>query len=681
MALSGVRMADGKYADGSWELNIKVTDMKTEDGSNELQVSVLVTSDLHIGGVIAKLVDTLKSVYDVHIGWSDYELWWPDRQKWLDKMGQVLGKYEVQADAKLIYTPKHKVVRIQLPDLQYAKVKVNFAEKLFFTVKDICKFFDIRHPEELSIMTRKLENKSSKKNLNVNNDDGLITTNVLTPGLTPTSPYTPGSPMYNTLTPKGNLKGNSLEYLGGVDSKLLSTSSKPSEFALRHLFRPKSLMDKANYNIGWLDSFRCLMEQGVEENSIIYLRFKYFAFFDLDPKYDSVRINQLYEQAKWSLVCEELDCTEEEMIMFASLQYHITKLSEKTDGEMEQNDNKDIDQALKDLEGSLGTTSLNNKADIMNTPELSHYLKLLKPKKFTLKGYKKYYFIFKDTNISYFKTKEAAAALQSPVQIKLKGAEVVPDVSISENKYVIKLFVPGIEGMQEYCLKCDNDVVYCKWIAACKLAAKGHTMADASYDVEVQNFRTLLKLQKSSASSGNKSDVQIQLSTNIEPEYYVARRHLRRLGNKTVIRKIQESVTNYSSYNLIQAKLAYIKAWGVLPEYGLTHFSVKFSTSRKEEMVAVAFNRIIRMDPSSGEAIKTWRFNSIRAWSVNWDTNHVVIELSEENKTIKFSCNRFSPKLVHETIGGYIFCSMRTKDADEQLDAEKFFRLTGGWHG
>ena len=63
----------------------------------------------------------------------------------------------------------------------------------------MCLFFislktntDIRHPEELSIMTRKLENKSSKKNLNVNGDDGLITTNVLTPGLTPTSPYTPG---------------------------------------------------------------------------------------------------------------------------------------------------------------------------------------------------------------------------------------------------------------------------------------------------------------------------------------------------------------------------------------------------------------------------------------------------------------------------------------------------------
>lgn len=88
--------------------------------------------------------------------------------------------------------------------------------------------------------------------------------------------------------------------------------------------------------------------------------------------------------------------------------------------------------------------------------------------------YKKYYFIFKDTSISYFKTKEAAASLTSPqqvfttskkiskifdiktLQIKLKGAEVVPDVSISEEKYVIKLFIPGIEGMQEYWLRCDT---------------------------------------------------------------------------------------------------------------------------------------------------------------------------------------------------------------------------------
>ncbi len=37
-------------------------------------------------------------------------------------------------------------------------------------------------------------------------------------------------------------------------------------------------------------------------------------------QYDMVRINQIYEQAKWALISEEVDCTEEEMMMFAALQ-------------------------------------------------------------------------------------------------------------------------------------------------------------------------------------------------------------------------------------------------------------------------------------------------------------------------------------------------------------------------
>lgn len=45
-----------------------------------------------------------------------------------------------------------------------------------------------------------------------------------------------------------------------------------------------------------------------------------------------MRINQIYEQAKWSLISEELDCTLEEMIMFAALQvcpnYPLVKWSQ-----------------------------------------------------------------------------------------------------------------------------------------------------------------------------------------------------------------------------------------------------------------------------------------------------------------------------------------------------------------
>ena len=62
------------------------------------------------------------------------------------------------------------------------------------------------------------------------------------------------------------------------------------------------------------------MEQGVREFDTLNLRFKFYAFYDLNPKCDSVRINQLYEQAKWQLLNEEIDCTEEEVLMFAALQ-------------------------------------------------------------------------------------------------------------------------------------------------------------------------------------------------------------------------------------------------------------------------------------------------------------------------------------------------------------------------
>lgn len=54
-------------------------------------------------------------------------------------------------------------------------------------------------------------------------------------------------------------------------------------------------------------------------------------------------------------------------------------------------------------------------------------------------------------------------------------------------------------------------------------------------------------------------------------------------GNfQMIIRKIQEQVTNYSSYNLINAKLAYIKAWQALPDFGLTYFLVKFEGCRQD---------------------------------------------------------------------------------------------------
>lgn len=87
--------------------------------------------------------------------------------------------------------------------------------------------------------------------------------------------------------------------------------------------------------IRWLDSSKTLFEQDVNEGDLLYLRFKYYPFMDIDPRVclvhvqdsnldlfqvDENRINQLYTQAKWSILTEEVDCTEEEAYTFAALQ-------------------------------------------------------------------------------------------------------------------------------------------------------------------------------------------------------------------------------------------------------------------------------------------------------------------------------------------------------------------------
>jgi hypothetical protein len=66
-------------------------------------------------------------------------------------------------------------------------------------------------------------------------------------------------------------------------------------------------------------------------------------------------------------------------------------------------------------------------------------------------------------------------------------------------------------------------------MAACRLAAKGKTMADASYDAEVKSILAFLAMQKPApAPAINPSALDIQ------PDDYVAPRFVRKLKNKVI---------------------------------------------------------------------------------------------------------------------------------------------------
>ena len=74
--------------------------------------------------------------------------------------------------------------------------------------------------------------------------------------------------------------------------------------------------------------------------------FVFFFWFQIDE----VRINQLYEQAKIQIITEEIDCTEEESITFAALQFQVKVASQNPQGNTSTDEVDDIDSALSELQ-------------------------------------------------------------------------------------------------------------------------------------------------------------------------------------------------------------------------------------------------------------------------------------------------------------------------------------------
>ncbi|KAK9497256.1 hypothetical protein O3M35_004609 [Rhynocoris fuscipes] len=702
-------------ADGSWNLRIYVTDLQVDR-------TLRVKGDFHIGGVMLSLVEDLGIAMD----WSDHGLWWPEKNSWLTRTRSTLDQYGVHADAVLHFTPMHKTLRVQLPDLRYLDCRIDFSIKTFNAVQQLCRDLGIRHPEELSFC-KPLEAHHLKHNYTYVNSkkgkeaNGRINgvgggspapdTNTFVSGVSPSgstgsldmnspplmcgppisktpraSPIskpavTPestwkrsyGNNMNSTFSPNGNVSPNSFIY-GDVPLSQSPITNK----ARNSLLRPKSLIERARMNVAWLDSSLSIMEQGVREFDTLRLRYKFYSFYDLNPKIDSVRINQIYEQAKWQLLSEELDCTEEEALMFAALQVQVQIQANMPQPSLDNNSvagvaDDDIDAALSELQVTLEGSHINSSAsDITHVPELYDYLRFFKPKRFTFKAYKRYWFTCRELTLRLYKTQEEATRGSIPLhEIQLRGCEVTPDVCLTQHKYGIKLEVPTSDGMSEMYIRCDTEEQYAKWMAACKLASKGRSLADSSYEAEVASITAVLQMQRPApAPAISPSEL------DIIPEDYMPLRFVKRLKGK-LVHRILEAHTNVKDLGLVEAKMNYIKAWQSLPDFGISLFVVKFTDQKKDELLGVAYNRIMRMDLNTGDHLKTWRYSTIKAWNINWNAKLMMIQFEEGN--IMFGCLSADCKVVHEFIGGYIFLSTRSKESNQMLNEELFHKLTGGW--
>ena len=90
--------------------------------------------------------------------------------------------------------------------------------------------------------------------------------------------------------------------------------------------------------------------------------------------------------------------------------------------------------------------------------------------------------------------------------------------------------------------------------------------------------------------------------------------------------KLLDSHANVKDLNLLEAKMNFVKAWQSLPDFGVSLFVVRFHGEKKDELLGIAYNRIMRMSLQTGDHIKTWRYNTIKVRNTEVESDvHVLL--------------------------------------------------------
>jgi len=610
----------------TFTLNVHVTDL-------DVRKAVEVTAESHVGFVMLEIVEQL----DVTSDFSDHGLWWPAKKIWLTKARLSLAHYGITSSASLHFTPIHKSIRLEVPDRQSLDIRLNMAVDTLHAVSELCAELGIRHPEELSLMKKlSISGGGNSYDLSDDTDDAL-------------NPHSTALSQMLVRTP------SSVDRL-----------HEP----------PKTRKELASLNANWLSSAESLMQQDIRENTTLLLRFKYYNFFDLNPKIDEVRINQLFQQATWEVLTEQLLCTEEQAMTLAALMFQVRVAEANGSAANQKKEIDDSVNALNELQSELhggGSGSIDELRPhgTKAVATLTSYMALVKMKALGIKSVKRYFFVFKDTHIAYYK--QQSEHMGPPIRkVNLKGAQVIPNVNVAKAKYHIKLRLPG--DLSELEIACDGPDTYVKWMAACRLAAKGKTLADPTYDVEMSGVRTFLSMQEDNAES----TVDTTADSTLDVEDYLPPRVRLAYTSKQLAARILEAHNSFKKLGFQEAKMNYIRQWQSLPDFGITWFRAKFRGGNKgsDDAVGVGPRSVVSSNFATRIIHKTYRYSAMKNWHVNWETREMIISM--DSGTVAFSTIGCDIRIVHEFIGGYIFLSMR-KDVDAPLDDEMFYKLTGGW--
>ncbi|XP_003384623.1 PREDICTED: fermitin family homolog 2-like [Amphimedon queenslandica] len=642
-----------------WDLSVNVP-------SKGITRKLRVTSSESVQAIIYKVASKLGEG-----DWSNFALWWPDKGVWLSKVRQTLYSYGIMSNSVLEFTCVQRNFIVELPDRTRYIMRIHVAMMTFYVVKVICDTLNIRHAEELSLMRSPFDKEGYVKATGYHRTKAKKTT--LEAGQSVEDPTaSPGhkTKLPSSLDPEAMLPGNDMNSGASIVKRL--PDAPENGFFSDKVYR--SATERAFINGLWLNSSKTLFEQEVNEGDLLYLRFRYYPFMDIDPRVDEARINQLYAQAKWSILVEEVDCTEEEVYTFAALQFQI-KLAQSSpayhQGAVAQTIDEpvtDINAAIDQLQIELGQTRDTNPAE-SRALQLTGYCKFSKGSRMTLKAAKRYFFLLKGTTLCCYKHEDSYTSGEPPLQrFNLTGAEAVPDLDLTKRKYCFNVLLPTSDENKELRLYFDTVDEYSSWMAGCRMAIKGRPLVKQGYEQELSSIKAFVSMQNTSEAGPSAT------TDELRPEDFVSPRMLKKHKPKVIARQILDAHSSMLNMSLMDAKMQYIRNWQALQGFGITYFVIKSGKSKKDEFLGIAYNRLILFDAHTMEEKNIWRYSAMRSWNVNWESK--TMKIDHEQDKISFTCTSADLKIVHEFIGGNIWLSLR-KSGDD-LDVGMFVKLTGG---
>ncbi|KAI6657587.1 Fermitin [Oopsacas minuta] len=609
-----------------WDLAVEVLHM----GARKV---LRVRSDWSVGHVLNTLSSKL-----LETNISHYGLWWPEQRLWLRKHQQSLHGYGVMSDAKIQLLNLNHRFYVELPDKSVYKCVMNFSRPVFEVVMELCRRMSIRRPEELSLLKFREDcavggrKKKKKVEKGAGLEDGTYHPDV-------NYGYQPEGVQFHRQNDSADL------------------------FAKEYT---KNLKDLAYINSNWLESNRSLYEQDVFDEDHLYLRFKYHAFLDLNPQLDDFRIRQLFEQAKWSVLCEEVDCTEEEAMTFAALQFQVTLAYSQNEQQKKENFAaiaSDIDQQLMELKDSLGQTDTDMQAP---AEETFGYMRLTKGG-FTLRGPKRYWFMLQGVTLCEYKTSDDSNIID---KYNLKGAVSEADLDPAKNKYAITL---QLESGDDIRVLCDNADEYVKWMASFKIAGRGEIITESKLEREKASVNAFIAMQvgKNDTNGATPGAANPELQPNLLVSQSFIKKYKSKM--KDLSRKIVESHASIPHLSLIEAQMEYISNWAKLQNFGISYFLVQFTRPKRDALLGIAFDRLIAIDINTFAQVKVWRYPAMERWKINWKTREMRV--IHEEGDFGFTCLSCDPTVVHEFIGGNVFLFLRD-DPHTPLNLEVFQQLT-----